>query len=67
MNYIVVLETCNGIATCYLAGWEGDPGRTCIEESAKKYKTIAEATYSLARARKYNEFINAQIIKAGKE
>ena len=56
MSYIVQIE--EGI---YLAPWSGDPGRTCRETSAKQYKDIAAATYALARARKYNEFLGAII------
>lgn len=61
-EYIVALETCNGVAVQWLADWRGDPGRTAIEESAKRYKSISSATYALARARKYNDYMSAQII-----
>ena len=65
-EYIVALDTCDGIAVQWLADWRGDPGRTAIEESAKRYKSISSATYALARARKYRDFASAQIIAVEK-
>ncbi len=49
--------------SCYMADFSGDPGRTCILENAKIYRTIRGATFGLAHARKYRDFIEAKPIK----
>ncbi len=45
----------------WLAEWEGDPGRTFKEESAKEFKTIKEAAKALNKAREYRPFLRAVI------
>lgn len=35
----------------WLAPWDGDPGRTLVESSAKKFKTELTAQKALGRAR----------------
>lgn len=56
-NYIVLLER-----GCWLAPWSGDPGRTCVERNAKRYKTIVKAAEALEKARAWRPF-NAGEIK----
>lgn len=60
-EYIVGIEVVNGNVTEWLAPWKGDPGRTCIEKSAKRYDSVSSATFGLAHARKYHDFPNAEI------
>ena len=60
-KYIVLLEQ-----ECWLAPWSGDPGRTCVKGNAMKYKTIAKAAESLARARKWRPFSAAEIVEIGR-
>lgn len=45
----------------WIAPWIGDPGRTCVEASAKTFKTRAAAKVALARARRYSPFKSARI------
>jgi len=59
-HYIVKLE--NG---CWIADWEGDPGRTVVEENAKLFTSYSSAKKALEKARKYRMFENAEIISAG--
>jgi hypothetical protein len=62
MKYIVVLEVDDsGGALQFIAPWSGDPGRTCIIENARRYKSAYCATLGLAHARKYHDFNNAII------
>ena len=42
--------------TCWLAPWAGDPGRTLVRDSARKYKSEVAAERSLARAKKAYPF-----------
>ena len=46
---------------CWLADWEGDPGRTIVEENAKEYFNMKSALMALKKAREYRPFINAEI------
>ena len=46
---------------CWLADWEGDPGRTVLESNAKDFPDMEIATKALEKARKYRPFKNAQI------
>jgi len=55
--YLVALEVLDG----EVLQWVGDPGRTCIRASAKKYKSVSSATFGLAHARKYKDFPSAEI------
>ena len=57
--YIVELEP----DTLWIAPWEGDPGRTCIKDNAKKYKSIVSAACALKRAKEYRNFDKGLIIK----
>ena len=59
--YIVQLEF-----ECWLASWEGDPGRTTVLENAKRFRSRSAATKALNDARKYRPFANAfvDILKA---
>lgn len=58
MDYIVKLET--GV---WIAPWDGDPGRTTIEETAKGFLFKKEAQRHLTKARKYRSFPDAEIIE----
>lgn len=60
-KYIVGLDVVNCVVTTWIAPWSGDPGRTCIEQYAKRYDSISSATFGLAHARKYGEFRDAEI------
>lgn len=62
-KYIVGLEVVNGTVTQWIAPWMGDPGRMCIEQSAKRYKSVSSATHGLAEARIYRTFADAKIIE----
>jgi hypothetical protein len=57
MMFFVQLE--DGV---FMAGWDGDPGRTLDFNVAKEYATIAEAIDAIKRARQYRPFPNARII-----
>lgn len=59
--FVVQLEKGAFGQECFLADWPGDPGRTLVIENAKRYQSIRTATYTLAYARKYGDFPNAQI------
>lgn len=48
----------------FLASWKGDPGRTLVKSSAKKFPTHRKAGYALIGARQYRPFENARILKA---
>lgn len=37
---------------CWLAKWQGDPGRTLLKESAKRYKSEFAAHCALLRAKR---------------
>ena len=56
-KFIVRLEN-----ECYIAAWEGDPGRTIIKGHAKIFKSIESANKALAKARKYRPFVNATVV-----
>ena len=48
------------------ADWSGDPGRTLVKESAKKYTTESGAKIALGICRKYpwrDGFPNAKILE----
>jgi hypothetical protein len=63
MKYIVALEIIDGKATQFIAPWKGDPGRTCIERTARRYNSTSSATYGLAAARKFRDFPDAAILE----
>jgi hypothetical protein len=62
MAFIVELE--DGV---YLAAWNGDPGRTLVKSSAKRFKAYAQAQFALLGARNYRPFERAKIIPTGQE
>ena len=41
---------------CWLAPWEGDPGRTVVKDNAQRYATEGAAKVALTRARKRYRF-----------
>lgn len=45
----------------WVAPWSGDPGRTCVEANAKRFRTLPAAKAALARARRYSPFRDARI------
>ena len=57
MEWIVELEPGN----LWIATWSGYPGKTCVKESAKTYKSISAATYALAHARRYSDWLRAKV------
>lgn len=56
MKYVVELEN-----NCWIAEWEGDPGRTIVHTNAQKFDSIDDAKEALAKARQYRNFIDAII------
>lgn len=46
---------------CWLADWEGDPGRTTKIENAKQFKSERAAKIALTAARKFRPFPDAEI------
>lgn len=54
MSWIVELEP-----KCWLAEWSGDPGRTLVEKSAKRFASLKGARSAITRARKYRPFKKA--------
>jgi hypothetical protein len=44
---------------CWLAPWDGDPGRTTLLENAQRFKSRKMAEQALAKAREYREFPDA--------
>jgi len=57
MDWIVELET-----GCWIAPWDGDPGRTLSMSSAKRFNTQYKAELALKRARKYREFPSGRVV-----
>lgn len=45
----------------WIAPWQGDPGRTCVESSARRFLTESAAKAALTRARRYSPFKLARI------
>jgi len=63
MAFIVELQT-----GCWLADWEGDPGRTLVEDNAEKFDSYDEAETALQYAREHRHHCNfptAEIIDIG--
>ena len=58
MKYVVELQE-----GCWLLPGGGDPGRTLVFESAKRYNTEKGAKIALGIARRYRPFLNAKIRK----
>lgn len=53
-----VVELCKD---CWLADWDGDPGRTTHIMNSKVYLTKAYAELDLEKARKFRKFESAEI------
>ena len=47
----------------WLADWEGDPGRTIVEENAMEFDDIESAVKAIDKARKYRSFPDATIVE----
>ena len=47
MEYIVQIGK-----DCWLAPWEGDPGRTLVKDSARRFSSITSANRAITEARK---------------
>ena len=47
---------------CWIAPWDGDPGRTIVKENAKKFKTKEQAELALEVCRTYRPFKNARVL-----
>jgi len=56
--YIVELEK-----DTWLAPWHGDPGRTLVKESARKFKNKPQAYRAIANALKYRDLKNPIVVK----
>ena len=52
---------------CWLAAWEGDPGRTLKRESAEVFECYEYAEIALSKAREYRTLNDARIIPYEKE
>lgn len=44
---------------CWVAPWDGDPGRTCHLEDAQRFNSRKQAERALAKAREYRDFPDA--------
>lgn len=58
MPFIVALEP-----RCWIADWDGDPGRTMQEKSAKRFETREDAEAALDAARVFRRFVLAEIVE----
>lgn len=47
----------------WLASGDGDPPRTLVEENAREFRDMAEATEALKDARQHRPFPNAEIVE----
>jgi len=56
--YIVELE--KGV---WLSPWEGDFGRTLVKESAREFKSKAQAFRAIESALKYRDFQNPIVVE----
>tara|TARA_R110000868_G_scaffold129642_2_gene338720 strand:+ start:1571 stop:1759 length:189 start_codon:yes stop_codon:yes gene_type:complete len=55
-EFIVQLE-----AGVWLAPWSGDPGRTLVEASAKRFDSFGAANTALGKARRFRPFVFAEV------
>lgn len=64
MSWIVELQP-----GCWLATWSGDPGRTLIKTSARRYATERGARIALGIARRIRPgyFLNAKVEQIAQE
>ena len=60
-DYVVELQP---QVQMWLASWGGDPGRTCVLKSAKRYKSERGAKIALGIARRFSPFRDAKIYQA---
>jgi hypothetical protein len=58
VKYIVELQP-----GCWIAPWQGDPGRTLVERSARRYVSVESAQRALKKARFYSPFVNAKLVE----
>lgn len=47
---------------CWLATWRGDPGRTVVLASARRYRSSLGSKIALGIARRYRPLRDAQVI-----
>lgn len=52
-----VIELEKGV---WIAQWDGDPGRTLVEENAQRFFLKSEAEKALEKARNFRPFKNAR-------
>ena len=52
---------------CWIAPWEGDPGRTLIRESAKVFKSEAQAKKFAEKIIKANSFREFSLVVETKQ
>lgn len=55
-KYVVELQP-----GCWIAPWDGDPGRTLVRVNAMTFATQKKAESALMKARSYRPFENAKI------
>lgn len=60
-SYVVQLQP--PPAECWLAPWEGDPGRTCVAANARRWGSHSGAKRALTAARAYSPFRDAKVVK----
>jgi hypothetical protein len=66
MRYIVKLETAEVDGeTCdiWIASWIGEPAMTLRQDLAQRYDTREKAGFALVRARKWQSFLDAEIVE----
>jgi hypothetical protein len=62
MSWIVKLQNEEKTACAFwLAPWSGDPGRTTVEASAKRFATAHAARCALGKARRFSPFRDARV------
>jgi hypothetical protein len=47
----------------WLAPWGGDPGRTLVQNTARRFRSQVAASRALAKARKDRPFPDARIVE----
>lgn len=58
MKKYVIVELEEGV---WLAPWDGDPGRSIVEDNAKKFPTRSTAKRALKKAQELRPFSNAKL------
>ena len=46
---------------CWVADWDGDPGRTVVKKNAQRFRTQKSAEKALGKARTFRPFKRAVI------